>query len=80
MLPDFEKNLVAMNRAPPATRMHAAAIDIIFIGDMYDSDVIGAHNAGIKAAWLNKKDGSDTDGLASFNCTSAEQLFNILAD
>ena len=54
--------------------------DIIFIGDMYDSDVIGAHNAGIKAAWLNKKDGSDTDGLASFNCTSAEQLFNILAD
>ena len=54
--------------------------DIIFIGDMYDSDVIGAHNAGIKAAWLNKKDGSDTDGLASFNCTSEEQLFNILAD
>ena len=47
---------------------------------MYDSDVIGAHNAGIKAAWLNKKGGSDTDGLASFNCTSAEQLFNILAD
>lgn len=54
--------------------------DIIFIGDMYDSDVIGAHNAGIKAAWLNKNGGSDTEGLAAFNVTSAEQLFNILED
>jgi putative hydrolase of the HAD superfamily len=54
--------------------------NIIFIGDMYDSDVIGAHNAGIKAAWLNKNGGSDTERLAAFNLTSAEQLFNILED
>ena len=53
--------------------------DIIFIGDIYETDVIGAHNAGIKSAWLNKKGGSDVNGLATYNCTSVEQLFNILA-
>ena len=44
--------------------------DIIFVGDMYDADVIGAHNAGIKAAWLNKKGGVDTNNLASYEASS----------
>lgn len=54
--------------------------NIIFIGDMYETDVIGAKNAGIKAAWLNKKGESDLEGLASYNCTSADQLLNIILE
>ncbi|MBO4686956.1 MAG: HAD family hydrolase [Clostridiales bacterium] len=52
--------------------------NIVFVGDIYDTDVVGAHNAGIKPAWLNKKNESDTNGWATYNFTSAGQLMEIL--
>ena len=52
--------------------------DIIFVGDMYDADVIGAHNAGIKAAWLNKKGGVDTNNLASYEASSIRGLSKFI--
>ena len=52
--------------------------NIIFVGDIYDTDVIGAHNAGIKSAWLNKKGECDIKGLATYNCTATEELFRII--
>ena len=54
--------------------------NIIFVGDIYDTDVIGAYNAGIKSAWLNKKGECDIKGLATFNFSSAEELTRILGD
>ena len=48
--------------------------NIIFVGDMYDTDVIGAHNAGIKSAWLNKKGAADPDNLATYNISSLSEL------
>ena len=51
---------------------------IIFIGDMYDTDVIGAHNAGIKSAWFNKKNECDIKGIAAYNCLTSDQLFEII--
>ena len=52
--------------------------DVVFIGDLYETDVIGAHNAGIKSAWLNKKGAPDPQGLATYNCASVEQLFDVI--
>ena len=52
--------------------------DIVFIGDMYDTDVIGAHNAGIKSAWFNKKNECDIKGIATYNCLTSKQLFEIV--
>ena len=52
--------------------------NILFIGDIYETDMIGAHNAGIRSAWFNKKNEPDAWGLADFNCTSAEQLLKII--
>ena len=52
--------------------------DIVFVGDMYETDVIGAHNAGIKSAWLNKNGVPDLNGLATYNCGSVEQLFDVI--
>jgi len=52
--------------------------NIIFVGDIYDTDVIGAYNAGIKSAWLNKKGECDIKGLAMYNCTVTEELFRII--
>lgn len=53
--------------------------DIIFVGDVYETDVIGANNAGIKSAWLNKKSERDTAGLATYICASPDQLYKILS-
>ncbi|MBO7452642.1 MAG: HAD family hydrolase [Clostridiales bacterium] len=52
--------------------------NIIFVGDIYETDVIGAHNSGIRSAWLNKKKEIDKAGLATYNCTSTDQLFEVI--
>lgn len=54
--------------------------NIIFVGDMYDTDVIGARNAGIKAAWLNKKGGEDPDKLAAYEIQTVSGLTNIIVN
>ena len=52
--------------------------NIIFIGDTYETDVAGAHLAGIKPAWLNWKNKSDANGWATYDLASAEGLFEII--
>ena len=52
--------------------------NIIFIGDTYKTDIIGANKAGIKAAWLNKKGECDVNRLATYNCASTDQLLEII--
>ena len=52
--------------------------DIIFVGDMYDTDVIGAHDAGIKSAWLNKSGAEDQGRLAAYNITTVSGLSDII--
>ena len=51
---------------------------IIYIGDLYETDVTGAHYAGIKSAWLNKNGGEDTQKLATYNVASMEELLPVL--
>lgn len=51
---------------------------IVFIGDIYETDVIGACNAGIKSAWFNKKNEIDDKGLATYICTYPHQLSVII--
>lgn len=52
--------------------------NIVFVGDMYGSDVTGAHNAGIKPAWLNWKNESDENGWVTYDLSSADGLFGII--
>lgn len=52
--------------------------DIVFIGDIYETDVVGAYNAGIKSAWLNKKNEIDNRGLATYICSYPHQLSVII--
>ena len=52
--------------------------NIVFIGDIYETDVVGAYDAGIESAWLNKCDGTDENGLATYICTSSDQLSCLL--
>ena len=41
----------------------ASREDIVFIGDMYSTDVVGANRAGIKVIWLNYKKEDNIDDL-----------------
>ena len=52
--------------------------NIVFIGDTYETDVAGAHGAGIKAAWLNWKNESDENGWATYDLASAKGLFELI--
>lgn len=54
--------------------------NIIFVGDMYDTDVIGTNNAGIKSLWINWKNECDKENIATFNCTSTSQLIDCLKE
>ena len=48
--------------------------DIIYIGDTYASDVVGAHNARFKVAWLNKKGEEDSDNLATYVVNKMDEI------
>ena len=52
--------------------------DIIFVGDIYETDVIGASDAGIKSVWINKKNEEDERGLATYIISSIEDLSKIV--
>ena len=52
--------------------------NIIFVGDMYDTDVMGAHNAGIRAAWINKTGAEDPQKLAEYEAASVGGLSDLM--
>ena len=52
--------------------------NIVFVGDIYETDVVGAYNAGIKSAWLNKKNERDESGWSTYNIVSTDRLFEII--
>lgn len=52
--------------------------DILFVGDMYETDVRGAHGAGLKVAWINRKGGKDTERMATYEIAETRDLRNII--
>lgn len=52
---------------------------ILMVGDNLDSDVLGAHNAGIDACWLNLDNKPmPSDLFARYVCSSWKDLENLL--
>lgn len=52
--------------------------DIVFVGDTYSSDVIGAKNAGIDVIWLNHKGERNTENLSIHSiCDTSELLKTV---
>ena len=52
--------------------------DVLFIGDMYETDVTGAHNAGLKAVWINRKNEPDKMHYATYEINETNELKNIV--
>ncbi len=52
--------------------------EILFIGDTYSTDIIGAYDAGIKAVWINRKKEEDTLRYATYQIAETSGLFDIV--
>ncbi len=48
--------------------------DIIYVGDTYETDVVGAFGAGIKAAWINRKNETDNQNYATYIISETSEL------
>ena len=54
--------------------------DILFIGDTYSTDVIGAHDAGIKAVWINRKKEEDVLKYATYQIAETRDLLDVVRE
>lgn len=52
--------------------------DLLFVGDMYETDVKGASGAGIDVAWLNRKNELDEIQLATYSISGMKELQEIV--
>ena len=52
--------------------------DITFVGDIYETDVTGAFNAGIKAAWIDRDGARDEAHPATYVISETSELTDIL--
>lgn len=48
--------------------------EVVFVGDTYGTDVIGARQAGLEVVWLNYKKESDAGDLAVYSVSNASEL------
>lgn len=51
--------------------------EILFVGDTYKTDIIGAHNAGLKAVWINRQNESDIYGFATYQIKDVTDILDI---
>lgn len=51
--------------------------DILFVGDTYATDITGAHNAGLKTVWIDRKDEPDTHGYADYRIKDVTGLLRL---
>ena len=61
-----------LNRYPNRTQE-----EMLFIGDTYETDIVGAHNAGLKTVWINRKNAPDVNGFATYQIKDITELWKI---
>ena len=44
------------------------------IGDTYETDIVGAHNAGLRTVWINRKNVPDFNGFAAYQIKDITDL------
>ena len=70
----FEQALLTVFSEHPEERKE----NILFIGDMYETDVTGAHNAGLKSVWINRKNEPDRMHYAAYEIGETNELKDIV--
>ena len=51
---------------------------IVYIGDTYEADVVGASGVGAKTIWINRKEEADEQGIATRIITAHEQFLGAV--
>lgn len=70
----FEQAIGAALSEHPGERRE----DIVFVGDIYETDVVGAFQAGIKAAWIDREGARDEAHPATYIISETSELTDIL--
>lgn len=70
----FEMAIASVFSDNPA----ATKKDIVFVGDMYETDVRGANAAGIDVIWLNYKNEPNRDNLSLHSISNTEELLDFV--
>ena len=70
----FEQAIQAALSEHPGERRE----DITFVGDIYETDVTGAFNAGIKAAWIDRNGERDEAHPATYSISETCELADAL--
>ena len=52
----------------------ATTEDRLFIDDTYETDIAGAHNAGLRTVWINRNDKPDANGFATYQIKDITEL------
>jgi len=52
--------------------------EILFVGDTYRTDIAGAHMAGLKTAWINRKEEPDINGYATYQISNVTEIREII--
>ena len=45
------------------TKLDTAPEECLFVGDTYDTDIVGAHNAGMPTCWVKREERETIDGI-----------------
>ena len=48
--------------------------DMLFIGDTYETDIVGAHNVGLKTVWINRNNASNVNGISTYQIKDITEL------
>ena len=51
---------------------------VIYVGDTYEADVVGATRAGVRTIWINSKGAEDTQGIATRTITGHDQFLSAV--
>ena len=54
--------------------LNVAAEQTLFVGDNYDTDIVGAHNAGMATAWVKRRENETIEGIQPTFVTSETAL------
>ena len=51
---------------------------VVYVGDTYEADVVGATAVGAKTIWINTKNAEDTQGIATRIITGHDQFLSAV--
>lgn len=72
----FEMAIQAVLQENPGEKRES----ILFVGDTYRSDVVGANGAGLDVVWLNSKGKPNTEKLPIYNIADMSELLECVKD